>query len=407
MARPQRDFEPEDAMLIEGGQVEDISQIKDDQKDLENEILAELGAADHEESILVKVYRIPEKGRELIDCFEVPGEQFNTIIARCRNDHHGGKFTARIYKNAKLYRAIRFAVETPRVPPSQIAAPAPADTALAAAVQQQGAILQALVQQLAQMKQVPVAAAPAVDMVGMMTGIAGLMSAMQGMMPKAPDPMGLISAVVNLARDANTDGREKGMWDIVSDFLNSPLVANLQLAPANGATAPNGQPPRQLVGQTPPPSQPSAPINQPRPSQIQVPPQATTPEVQELQNNLAVLCSRAQKHSDPALYADVIEDFMTPADLAMLLAQADPVIALTALYPPVAHYREWFSTVLNILREPRDAPNDDGNVPIERADQHPTADNPQRHGGGADNIGLYGPIREAGESEPDYQDQSN
>lgn len=82
---------------------------------------------------------------------------------------------------------------------------------------------------------------------------------------------------------------------------------------------------------------------------------------------LGMLCQKAAEGSDPSLYADLILDslpFETIEELSKL--QPDPLSALTAIHPPMAAHREWFTELINLVLQTAlgDAPVDvgDGSV---------------------------------------------
>lgn len=331
---------------------DDVTDEADEMEKLENSIRSELGSS-KDVRIKIKVHRKPATGSLYPLLFEVAGENVEEIIARVRDQYGTGVYEARVWKDFgdgkgfKQRERIPFSIELPKNPP------APAidhgGSALIHAVTQQGEVLQALVAKL--LTQPPPAPPPAQNFAEMFAGMATMAEAMRKFMGPPPaaaapvNPLEMLSSVVALVKDANNEGREKGIMDLVGDFLNSDVmktvVQNFTPQPAQ----PVAQPQRALVAPVPGTAQ------QPQPPAANAPPVDPVAAAQEkaFREFLGTLVLRAKKNSDPGLWADVIADTIEPAMLDQLLSLPDPVAFLTQYNQEIATYRDWFASVITLL----------------------------------------------------------
>ncbi len=322
---------------------DDVSGLVDAQEKMENDINAEIGTPDNDVRWQIKVYRVEPNGKELTYLFQIVGESIEGLSDRLRDQYGSGKYMVRVYKNSKLHKAPVMKVEAAKnAPAPQIN---PQGDALVALVQQLGASQQALLQQVASLKATPPAAP--MDAIGMFTGMAAMMEAMRKFMPApapAESPMKLITEVIGMAKELSDTGREKGMFDIVSDALNSPLFAR--------AVESAQQPQAPQIQQRPPrPQIPAAPAGTQPPAAPAPAAPAQNEDEAKFSALLEMLITRAASNSDVALYADLLEDMIDRPTLDGLLGLPDPVGTLIQYNPKVATYRVWFVSLIEALTD--------------------------------------------------------
>lgn len=337
----QRQLTSENVVEIEG-EFDDVSGIADDNEREEDEIAAELGTPNNLIEHKIKVYRVKGDGKRLAWLFDLDGRVISGLAEKLRDEFGTGLYEARIFKNGKLSGRKQIEVELPKHAPQM-----PTDhngNALTALVQKQGELLSAALAQLAELKRAPAIIAPPtpnpMTMFEQMGTMMEVMRKMMGPPQPAADPLAMLSNVMALVRDANSEGKEKGMFDIIDSALNSDLLKTfVQTAQQQ---APQAQPPQQAPRL-------AAPQNQPPPNAA--PPVATPvdPNAQAFAAFLATLVLKAKKNSDPVLWADVVEDTLDPAMLEQLLAQPDPIALLAQYNPEVATHRDWFAQVIEAL----------------------------------------------------------
>lgn len=353
-----------DAPLTIEGVVEDVSAIADDNAELESNIVAEMGASENNVTFKVSVYRIPDTGKEYPYLFSIPGESIAGIRERLMRDYGDGYYAIHVYKitspgGAKLHRKFRCKIELPRT------APAPQQdhggSALVAMVAQQGKAIEALLTQIATLRAPAPVAPPAMDF----AGIASVISAVQGMIPKpapAPNPLELMGTVVDLVKGLSDEGREKTMFDMVGEVLKSPIMETIVKGTQQQATQPQiTQQPR--VTHQRPPQAPGTNATPPAAS-APAPTHAAQPEQsaseQAFYSLLSMLVGAARKNAPHDLYADLVADMIDPGQLEQLLGMPDPVGLLAQYSTEVETHRAWFAAVISELTNPGDGVESEG-----------------------------------------------
>lgn len=334
--------------VLDGDFTEHDTHVEDDQDAVEREILAEAGASENQVQYEIRVFRIPDSGNTYPSLFTIPGENVAGIRDRLAEEYGTGHYELRVYKNKTLYRRLRIKIELPRTKPQPVANAA--GDALTTLVAQQGRMMETMSQQLAEMRRAP--PPPAQSMAAAMGEMAALMTAMQGFLPKPAaqqNPLEMLSSVITLVKDVNNDGREKGMMEMVSDFLQSDIMKTVvtNMTPQQQPA----QPQRQLA---PPPTATPQPANRAAPAPAPAPTPAAEPQdanAQAFFQLLGILVSAAAKNSDPILYADFIEDNVSPDMLAQLLGFPDPVAMLAQYDPRITTHSVWFGQVIEALTD--------------------------------------------------------
>lgn len=150
--------------------------------------------------------------------------------------------------------------------------------------------------------------------------------------PPQPNPLEMLKVAVELVGDVRGGSeREPTMFETIARVITNPEVMGTiqSIIPAG-----------QQVTQQPARPQLPQPTNQPpTPEQIQ----AT--QTAQIKQQLAYLVTRAQKGSEPALYADVIIDTYPP-EIVQQFANPGAIEFVIALHPPCGNYRPWFNELL-------------------------------------------------------------
>lgn len=344
---------------------DDVSNAIDDNERTEQDILTEIGASEDHADFECRVFQMPETGTKRIWLFNVPGAQAKTILERLRDQYGTGTYEVRIWqtingktKPAKNHKQT-IAIRRPDNAPLPTAAPS--DNALATMVKQQGDALQLMLHRLTTLQATPPApapVAPAADPVAMFQQMAAMAKAMRDMTgppPAAVDPFSMLQSVVSLVKSANDEGRDKTVIEQVMEFANSDVakmvLQNIQQPQPRPMIAAPGQiqaqpQPQPVQAHT----QPPAPV-QPQPMQTQAPVTVADDPVTIFTQNLAFLITRAEKGSDPVLYADFVEDNVDANLLVTLLQMPDPVGMLARYNPEVEKHRVWFGELVGALSE--------------------------------------------------------
>lgn len=355
----------DDGQRVIDAEADDVSSLVDDDDNVERLIDAELGSAANDAKRSIRVYQLQENGKGEAYLFSVHGENAEGLLDRVLAEYGSGTYQARVYVNGVLRKKPRFVLIAPKRAPVPVAVAQ--DSALLMTVKNQGDLLQTLLERLAnvQAPALPPPPPPPPSMLDMFNGFASAMKAMQGLIPApapAPasnsDPFKMLASAMSLAKEMQNDGREKGMIDLVGDFLQSPLLSQITgqaaqvapqaplalVAPAGAARPP--LPPQQR------PLQPAAPAATPQTSaQPSVAPVGMRSLANEFQDVVTRLIDKAGRGSDPYLHADILADDYPPAELQQLIQTPNLLDMLAQSNPGVAANRDWFGQVLDGLRD--------------------------------------------------------
>ncbi len=321
----QSDVETAEAIDVD---FSDRSEIEKDMRDEENEILSEFGEADGDAGMYFTVRKVIPGSKDKPYCFE--GTRGDLPVTETIQRKFGaGKYEIWLFKNKKIYRRIPITVlapieqTKPDAPQSELAG------VLKTVLEQQTAMLarmnEAKPQSSLNAKEMLTLAMPAIT-----AFIPFLFKSRDG--GSVAETMQLLATAKELFQN-DGEQREKGLIDLATDIL-PPMFAAMSAQPPNGAQ------PKQL---SPPQS------TTPTPEQIQ---QA---QMAQLQMLLRFMIGKAQKSSDPGLYAEVLVDTLPPEYVQMLCAPG-AIEMLVQLEPAIATYRPWFDALLQALI---DGPIDD------------------------------------------------
>lgn len=158
---------------------------------------------------------------------------------------------------------------------------------------------------------------------------------------------------VELAQDlrGGGDGDGGGLMGILREFVKSPMMGAAVQAMAAQPQATH-QPTRPALAA---PQPQAAPVPAPAPTPTDQPMNAPNAA---LAHYLGMLCAMSQNGKDPALYADLVLDNAPDQLLDELLAADDGVAYLAQYQPQVANHRQWFTQLINIVRDAMTGPDD-------------------------------------------------
>jgi hypothetical protein len=348
------------------GDSEDISNIVDDIDAQLSSITSELGADKHDIKFVVKVYRIVENRGELAWLFDCTPAEL-PILQKLRDEYSGGRFECRVYKNNRIYKRIKVIVEQPTKPKDE---PRKSDIAeiLAAVSAQQDRQFNQLKETMMQIVGKPTTPQP--SQMEMMTGMMMLMKSMKDFVSPPiqhvpsfdPEKMfDMFLKGMEMGRESGSG--ETGLMDIAKELIKSPLLGSLTQA----ATS---MPPLQQ-----PQLRPQITVPQ---TSGQIPAQQVTPNIQTQQeatmhnpvivHNLKKLIEKAEKDSDPILYAEFILDNVPQNIIEQYIAREDLIEYLSSFDPRVNDHNEWFielrDHIISVLTSPDDTGDDAGTSDI-------------------------------------------
>ncbi len=318
------------------------------------------------------------------------------LPGRLRDQFGTGRYRVRILMNKRLWKRFDIAVEKGMT-----------QTPITTAIQPQselGAVLTAFGKQQEQIitllsrPQTPIVSATPSDPVAMFRAMVEMFKEMRPAAPPAPvsadipaeKAMDLIMKGVNLAQSLEGGGREKGMMDLLSDAINSPVVAKLLDNVASvqpGVRLPPPQPRRQApVAPAQEPAKDTPPA--PEPTQEQI----AAEQMKRTQGIILWLLDKANHGSSFETYAEWAFDNLSPPLIQGLLAESDPVASMTTFVPQIASQKQWFTQLIDELRQLVNSASDAAHInspdvsgrfasPID------ANANPERDSGGASDFG--------------------
>lgn len=309
---------------------EDVTEQEEASKSEEQAIAAEMGDVEGDARIWFVAHKIVPESRDKIWCMEGTAADL-PVTPKLQERFGGGKYHVTIMRDSKYKKRVTLLVAEPRtpvIPPTQSL---------------QGTndprLMQLLERLVAQPAPEPSKRLTPTEIIGLVTAGATVLATLKDLFQQPQtNQLEQIKHLVEITESLRSDsaGREPSMMEVIGNVLtNKDLLSNFSglLTPPNPQALP-ANPQRQI------PQQPTAPT----PEQIQ---QAQMAQVKQ---QLAMLVGRAQKSSDPGLYAELIADNFDPG-LVRQLAQPGAIDFIIALHPPCATFRPWFEQLLTELAE--------------------------------------------------------
>lgn len=353
LLRPENDDDITDVNLLPGN-AEDISNIVDDIDAQLSSITSELGADKLDVKFTVKVYRVVENKAELAWLFDCTPAEL-PILQKLRDEYDGGRFECRVYKNNRIYKRVKVVVETPK----KLAVTQPAKNEMSEMLKEMGRQQQDNFNMLKDtvMQMVGKPSTPQPSQMEMMTGMMALMASMKNFVspPVQPSvsPDKMIEVLIKgmeLGRDSG-GGSETGLMDIAKELIKSPLLGQL----AQAATTMPQLPRQQAQMQIPVQAKPAQPqmTTQPQPA---TQPKGTVMQTQVLKHYLDMLVKKAEKDSDPILYAEFILDNVPQSMVEENIMRDDLIEYASTIDPRVKDHQEWFielrDHIITVLTSP-------------------------------------------------------
>lgn len=275
------------------------------------------------------------------------------LPGRLRDEFGTGRYRIRVLQNKRLWKRFDIAVERAVKP----ANPAQPQSEMATVLAAMGKQNEQIISLLSRPQTFAPMAAPVTDPVAMFKVMFDMFKefkpqpvAQQVVAPiLAPEKaIELILQGVKLREEVGGDTREKGMMDIISDLLNSPIVTEIAKN-MSGTQPPLKLPPlRRRAAGTPAPAQVNSKVTPPIPPAPQE--QPANSQVAEFRKIILYLLARAQSGSSFETYAEWAFDSLPPPMIDSFLAQPQLVDIMQGIVPEIAPHREWFVKVVDELR---------------------------------------------------------
>lgn len=359
MPRKITDQSEEEETVIDVG-FEDTTGLKDDQDEAEAAILAQFDADEDNIEWTASIYEVGTKGEKDGWLFDCSMGDIIGVRQKLLDTYGTGLYRARIRRGNRLARFLTYRIVAPRVGPQTMVLEGP--NPLAIAVQDQGRLLQNLVEKLGQAPQVPVQNNP-MEMIGVMGGMFEMFAKMmpQPAANTGVDPMQMFELVLKgmeLGKD-NSGSGESNVIDLIRDVLKGVDLGSILTAPQIPAPGQRITGPRPIAPAAQPGQVPSTDLGEGEPGGPETPDEFPAPKtgqdidpiVQGIVGHLAQFIPHAQRGADVGLYADVILD-NAPRDAIMHVVTYPDIEAIfQASNPLIKENWEWFGALLNELRD--------------------------------------------------------
>lgn len=357
-----------DAIDVEA---DDVSKLHRDNQTDEASILSEFGEAEGDVRMHFVIKKQLPNSNKLSWCMQGTKADL-PIVDKLQATWGAGHYRIMIFKNSKLSRNLGLDVMDPPKFVAPVApGPDPNLTALIEALKAQADARQ----QQKPMSIIEMATAAAT----VVTAIAPLLQMFKGgnSTPSLAEQLETLRALKDLTGEEGS--RETSLMDVAKAFISSPMLTQMAETAA-GAPKPALPAPRATPGQ-------------PTPEQVQA------AQVAQLKVQLQHLITRAQKNSDPGLYAEVIHDNL-PAGFVQMLCQPGAFDFLVQIEPAIGTYRPWFDALLlelaNVVNDAAEHGGENPGVPQGGAPTFKTNHDPQWATGGAGDFESDGAEGEGG-----------
>lgn len=330
----------EDGDFVITQTAEDISSQQNDIDDQLSNIFSELGSSKDDINFTLSIWRVMPNKAEMAFLFKCTPAEL-PIMERLRDEYEGGQFHVQVYKNKKRFKRFTVHVEPPKRNTVKEVKSEMAEMIKAVADQQERQF-NMLRETMMQMVGKP--STPAPSQIETMTVMMGLMKSMKDFAAPAqpvntvsPDKMiDILMKGMELGRDSG-GGSETNFLDIVKEALKSPLL----LSAASGAMSSIPSLPQVKA---------SPQLNSPGSNPVNKPVQSEAPKMNMLEHNLNMLISKAEKDSDPVLYAEFILDNVPEEIINQYILRDDLIEELVKINPKVANHKEWFLALRNHIQ---------------------------------------------------------
>lgn len=309
-------------------EADDVTQQVNDDQSEEDDLASEFGNADGDTRLFFKVHRIVAGSKDPEYCMEGTAADL-PITPKLQEQWGAGKYRIQLFKNGKYHRRWIVAV----APPPRFARDAQQINGGVNAVNDPRLI--GLLERVVAQTQIVAPPAPTMmEIAALITAAIPAVAALKELFKPEHNTLQLFKDAMEMATQFQGDGgREPSIVEVIGNVLTKTDLLN-QL----GSIVPN-----------------AAQANPRATPQIAAPPKTPLEQQQQatanqLKAQLQYLIGRAQKGSDPALYAEVVLDTFDPALVRQFILPGAIDFILT-MHPPCALFRPWFEALLTALAE--------------------------------------------------------
>lgn len=328
----QRSEDDAEAAHVIDTEAEDISGLVEDERKTEQEILAEFATASGDVKMHFQVHKARPNSKMTDFCFEGTKDDF-PIMERLQREFGSGTYQIMIFKTTE--RGTRLW----KKPSIGILAPKNPQPVTATADPNLSALIQSLLDE--RKTKIPEVQNKPPNTLELLAGISAIVTAATPLLQmvfnsraptgSAKETLEMLATAKELFAGNEQEPKEETLMGVAKEVL--PLF----LSAAQNTT----QQPPQL---------PAPQVNQQEREQAAM--------LAQLQQQLRFMITRAQKNSDPGLYADLLEDTLPPQYLQVLKVPG-AFEYLVQLAPEIATHRPWFEAVLYALTNPPIDDNDE------------------------------------------------
>lgn len=342
----------EDADEVLQGDADDITELMGDVDADLNSVTSEFGKDKNDVQLKIKLHRVLERKGEREWLFDILPSEL-PIMDRVKEEYGGGKYEAAVFKNGKLFRKFNFNIANPRVN-SVIKNSASEFANIVAMMGKQQETQFAQLKELVLSQKSP---AQSFNMMEMMTGMVTLMVQMKNLMPSTGNSnnIDLLLKGMEIMKDfgGGGGGGETTMMDVFKELIKSPLlekaIEGVSTVVPQSAIANNPvikKPPS--ISQSSNHQSNNSQSNNSQPSQGNANMPNVNPVIKGYVNQLI---QKAERNSDPALYAAFILDNVPENLVKEYLMREDLMDFIISINPNAAKHSEWFNELKNELTE--------------------------------------------------------
>lgn len=323
----------DDEKIVEGN-YEDISNAELDNDDELASIIKEIGADDDIHEYTMRVYRLPRGGGKMVWLFD--SDPRVSVHARLRDEHDGGTFELRVYKNNRIFKRPRIDIEAPKRENYQ----RPASNEInqtdmfALFERSQQKLVDGIAQLLKTNVQPQATISSPVDQMTSMLSMMTMMKDFSGEKEKA-DPFESIKQALELKElfsGGSGDGDTTNADVIIAAMKHIGGPLSEMTKNANRAVK---APAHKKIAAT-------------KKKQVE---DKGGGNINFLTIGISMLVGAAEKNEDPAPYVDVILQRLAREQIEAFLTNEDAMELMISINPRAANHPIWFRELSSLLNE--------------------------------------------------------
>lgn len=349
-ALPPRGFGDADNAEYEeiDGTADDISALEGDLDGLLSSITSEFSADENDVEFTMMIYRVVTGTGNMEYLFTILPHEL-PVLDRLRDEYGGGDFETRVYRKTagqrkKLFRKFRQKIAAP--PKREYVAPqkVTSDLSEIANVMMQG--FQQTNAMISEIMKQNVPQNATINPLEMMQGMIATLVSMQQLMPQNKTDSGIDTAIkfLELGKDLGSD-KETSSTDVLLETIRS-------IGPILTKSVETSQKPENASIKNNIPSQSTVTNPAEKPSML-------NPTQMMIKSQLKNLVKVAAAGKDPELYADLILDQVPTFQLTTMINSPTLLEDLAKLDPAVNRHQTWFTTLVTIIRDTLENPEED------------------------------------------------